>query len=170
MDAEVSSISFQRPTRYSTSASSSLRLRPSAAVRQISPAWLGRSSVRIFLRRDRSSRSTILRETPACLSPGMRTRYRPGMESRQETFGPLVPIGSLITWTITSWPFFKWSWMFSSCLGSDERAAAESSRSNPSKSMIDSRRSLEWRKAVRESPRSRNAAWMPGKTALTTPL
>src|SRR6516225_4324579 len=43
--------------------------------------------------------------------PGMRTRYRPAMLMYVLRVGPLVPMPSLMTWTSTSWPRLKMSWM-----------------------------------------------------------
>lgn len=46
-------------------------------------------------------------EMPTSLWPGISTWKRPGKETCDVTRGPLVPIGSLITWTMISWPFFS---------------------------------------------------------------
>ena len=40
-------------------------------------------------------------------TPGMNTQKRPGSDTCWVTRGPLVPIDSLVTWTRTSWPFFR---------------------------------------------------------------
>ena len=46
--------------------------------------------------------SSIFRETPFRLLPGIITRYRPGTLRFAVTRGPLVPIAPLVTWTTIS--------------------------------------------------------------------
>ena len=67
LDAALASMSSQRAVSRSTSARSSSSLAPSAAVRTMTPAFSGTTSLRIFLRRARSV-SGSLREMPV-MSP-----------------------------------------------------------------------------------------------------
>ena len=63
-------------------------------------------------RRARSSRDSILRDTPTWSTVGMNTRNRPGIVACEVSRAPLVPSGSLTTWTRTSWPSFSRSSIF----------------------------------------------------------
>ena len=81
---------------------------PLPTVRTMIPSpWAGSSWHELPQAAPRSARSSIFRETPMCSSPGMSTRKRPGSEIWVVTRGPFVPIGSFVTWTRTSWPFFS---------------------------------------------------------------
>ena len=65
-------------------------------------------------RRERSSRDSILRETPMWSTVGMKTRKRPAMVTWQVMRAPLVPSGSFATWTMTSCPSRSRSSIFAS--------------------------------------------------------
>ena len=65
-------------------------------------------------RRLRSSRESILRETPTWSTVGMNTRNRPGIVACEVRRAPFVPSGSLATWTMISWPSFRSSSIFGS--------------------------------------------------------
>ena len=81
--------------------------RPPAAVRMMTPPvkpCCSRNSRTMPRRRPRSSRESILRETPTWSTVGMKTRNRPGMVTCDVRRAPLVPSGSLTTWTRMSCP------------------------------------------------------------------
>ena len=81
--------------------------RPDAAVRMMTPPvnpCASRNSRTMPRSRLRSSRESILRETPTWSTVGMNTRKRPGMVTWDVRRAPLVPRGSLTTWTMISCP------------------------------------------------------------------
>ena len=83
---------------------------PSAAVRTITPPSLGAISLRIPLRRLRSS-SSSRRETPSPSPCGTKTTKRPGSEISVVSRAPFVFIGSLTAWTTIVWPRWIRSWI-----------------------------------------------------------
>ena len=92
--------------------------RPPAAVRMITPPvkpWDSRNSRTMPRRRDRSSRDSIFRDTPTWSTVGMNTRNRPGIVTWDVSRAPLVPSGSLTTWTRISWPSLSRSSIFACC-------------------------------------------------------
>ncbi|OQB99985.1 MAG: hypothetical protein BWX80_03513 [Candidatus Hydrogenedentes bacterium ADurb.Bin101] len=97
---------FQARSKKSRSALSSSRLRSSQAVREMMPMPLGRSSRKVFRSRSRSLSESILRETPRVLTVGSNTRYLPGKVMKLVRRGPLEPIRSFTTCTMTYWFFF----------------------------------------------------------------
>ena len=108
--------------------------RPDAAVRMITPPvnpCASRNSRTMPRSRLRSSRESILRDTPTWSTVGMNTRNRPGMVTWDVRRAPLVPSGSLTTWTMISCPsrsrssIFAWGWLWLS--GRAERPAPSSS-------------------------------------------
>ena len=97
--------------------------RPAAAVRMMTPPvkpCCSRNSRTMPRRRARSSRESILRDTPTWSTVGMNTRKRPGMVTWEVSRAPFVPSGSLATWTRISCP----SWSRSSMASGRSRAAA----------------------------------------------
>ena len=101
--------------------------RPAAAVRMMTPPmkpWDSRNDLTMPRRRERSSRESILRETPTWSTVGMKTRNRPGMVTCDVSRAPLVPSGSLTTWTRTSWPSFSRSSILASGRSRSSRLAA----------------------------------------------
>src|SRR2546426_4885879 len=78
------------------------------------PESLGTSFDTISRSLARCSRFSILRETPTLEANGMYTRKRPAKEICAVTRGPLVPIGSLMTWTIFVCPRLSSSAMLGS--------------------------------------------------------
>ena len=84
--------------------------RPPAAVRMMTPPvkpCSSRKSRTMPRRRARSSRDSILRDTPTWSTVGMKTRKRPGIVTCDVSRAPFVPSGSLTTWTRTSCPSFS---------------------------------------------------------------
>jgi hypothetical protein len=74
--------------------------RLAAAVRMITPPEkpvCSRNSRTMARRRPRSSRDSILRETPTWSTVGMKTRKRPGMVACDVRRAPFVPSGSFAT-------------------------------------------------------------------------
>jgi hypothetical protein len=145
---------------------------PSPAVRAITPTPLGFRSDRMALMRCRSARSSMRRDTPMWSTPGMSTQKRPGRLTCCVTRGPFVPMDSLVIWTRTSWPFFKWSSIFGTGarrrrLGSPVISSASDRSSSPDS---DSARSEACRNPVLGRPMSTNADCMPGSTAFTRAL
>ena len=118
-------ISVHTRWKYCRSETMSSFGRPSAAVRMITPppnwCWL-RNSLTMPRSRLRSSRVEILRDTPTWSTVGMNTRKRPGMVTCEVSRAPLVPSGSLATWTMMSCPSLTSSSIFGS--GSFSRCAA----------------------------------------------
>ena len=103
--------------------------RPAAAVRMITPPMkpcCSRKDLTMPRRRARSSRDSILRDTPTWSTVGMKTRKRPGMVTCEVSRAPLVPSGSLTTWTRISWPSLSRSSIFGSGL-----SRSRSSRAGP---------------------------------------
>ena len=89
--------------------------RPAAAVRMMTPPvkpCASRNSRTMPRSRLRSSRDSILRDTPTWSTVGMNTRNRPGIVTCEVRRAPLVPSGSLTTWTRISWPSFSRSSIF----------------------------------------------------------
>ena len=89
--------------------------RPPAAVRMITPPpkpCSSRNFRTMPRRRLRSSRDSILRDTPTWSTVGMKTRNRPARVACDVRRAPLVPSGSLATWTTISWPSFRSSSIF----------------------------------------------------------
>ncbi len=80
-------------------------------------------------RRPRSSRDSILRETPTWSTVGMNTRKRPGIVTCEVSRAPFVPSGSLTTWTRMSCPSLSRSSILGS--GQSPRALARSVRAPP---------------------------------------
>jgi len=114
--------------------------RPPAAVRMITPPvkpFSSRNWRTIPRSRERSSRDSILRDTPMWSTVGMNTRNRPAIVTWLVSRAPLVPSGSLATWTMISWP----SRIRSSILGAGPPLAARSPLPSSSSSSPDSRRS-----------------------------
>ena len=73
-------MTFHSRKRYARSRASSRLVRSRPAVLTMKPRPLGGFSSSMMSRSLRRwPSSTILRETPTRLSPGMSTRYRPGM-------------------------------------------------------------------------------------------
>ena len=58
----------------------------------------------ISRRRRRSRSESMRRDTPTRCAQGVSTRWRPAIETWEVMRAPLVPIGSLATWTRISWP------------------------------------------------------------------
>jgi len=93
------------------------------------------------------------------------------MERLVERRTPLVPIGSLMIWTSTSWPFW-----ISVSIGSRFSSLGESSIPSTSSPAISLQAATSlvmseaWRKPLRSSPMSTKAAWIAGRTFRTTPL
>ena len=91
-----------------------------AAVRMMMPPgkpFSSRKPLMMPRSRLRSSRESILRETPIESSAGMKTRKRPGTLTCEVMRAPLVPSGSFTTCTSTSCPPFRrfsifWSALF----------------------------------------------------------
>ncbi len=84
--------------------------RPPAAVRMMTPPvnpCASRNSRTMPRRRLRSSRESILRDTPTWSTVGMKTRNRPAIVACEVSRAPLVPSGSLATWTRISCPSFS---------------------------------------------------------------
>ena len=74
--------------------------RPPAAVLMITPPvkpCSSRNSRTMPRSRARSSRDSILRDTPTWSTVGMNTRKRPGIVTCDVSRAPLVPSGSLTT-------------------------------------------------------------------------
>ena len=97
--------------------------RPAAAVRMITPPvkpCASRNSRTMPRRRLRSSRDSIFLETPTWSTVGMKTRNRPAMVTWDVRRAPLVPSGSLTTWTRISWPSLRRSSIFGWALDSLE--------------------------------------------------
>ena len=94
---------------------------------------------------------------------------------------PLVPIGSLMTCTSTSWPSWTRLLMLSCGRGAGAGAGTGASSTSPASAGTGSRAgstgpslraqamSLACRKAARSRPMSTNAACMPGSTRRTRP-
>src|SRR5438309_1537428 len=168
-------IFVHRPYRWSISRLQLCSVRSSATVRMIQPpapgSW-GTSLDTISRSLARCSLFSILRETPTLEANGMYTRNRPAKEICAVTRGPLVPIGSLMTWTIFVCPRFSSSAMLGS-LRREERPPLSSSAapfcSPGSSSSSDSIRSEAWRNALFSVPMLTKAAWIPGSTASTVP-
>ena len=113
--------------------------RPSVAVRMMTPPvkpCFSRKVRTMPRRRERSSRDSILRETPMWSTVGMNTRKRPAMVTWQVMRAPLVPSGSFATWTMTSCPSRRRSSIFASLARTRSSPSSPSSSSSP-----DSRRS-----------------------------
>ena len=91
-------ISFQTESRLRRSRANARAEAPAPTVRTTMPTLSGRGSLsRIFFRRLRSTPSEIFFEMPRVFSPGIITRYRPGIERFAVTRGPFVEIGPLVT-------------------------------------------------------------------------
>src|SRR5580765_1324857 len=151
--------------------------RPPAAVRMMTPPVKPRSSrnSRTMPRsRPRSSRDSILRDTPIWSTVGMNTRNRPAIVTCDVRRAPLVPSGSLTTSTRISWPSFSSSsifgWRRSPLPPSALPGPSSSSESSLSNSAMASTTSATYRKPSRSSPRSMNEHCMPGRTFETRPL
>ena len=96
---------FQSLLRSSMSALKSFSCLPSATVRTITPKFCGFNSETIFRSLFFSDMLDIFFDMPTFLLPGTMTTYRPGSEICVVSRGPLLAIGSFITWTRSSWPF-----------------------------------------------------------------
>ena len=99
--------------------------RPAAAVRMMTPPvkpCFSRNSRTMPRRRARSSRDSILRDTPTWSTVGMKTRNRPAIVTCDVRRAPLVPSGSLATWTRISCPSRSSSSIFG-CAGASARPA-----------------------------------------------
>ena len=108
--------------------------RPAAAVRMMTPPvkpCCSRNSRTMPRRRPRSSRESILRETPTWSTVGMNTRKRPGMVACEVRRAPFVPSGSLATWTMISCPSFRSSSIFGSGPFSRSRSRSPRHRHSP---------------------------------------
>ena len=94
----------------------------------------------------RSSRDSILRETPTWSTVGMKTRNRPGIVACEVSRAPLVPSGSLATWTMISWPSFRSSSIFGS--GPLSRSRSRRRPAAPAAGLSRRRRAFaDWRPA-----------------------
>jgi hypothetical protein len=105
-------IRFHCAISVSSSRSNVSWVTSSPTVRTITPPEsLGSTFCTCSRSRWRSARSPILRLTPTREANGMYTRKRPASDTCAVTRGPLVEIGSLLTWTMRDWPRFRTSWM-----------------------------------------------------------
>ena len=131
-----------------------------AAARASSSAW---TSAIIRARScSRSSCEPIFCEMPMCWSCGRKTSSRPAIETCVDSRAPLVPIGSLITCTVSVWP----SKMIRSIGGGGTAPGEWSPREVPPLTWT----SAMCRNAARSRPISTNADCMPGSTRATLPV
>ena len=93
---------------------------PCETVRTMKPSSRGRCFSTIARSRRRSRSPSMRRDTPTRLTQGISTRCRPGSEMREVIRAPLVPSGSLETWTTTSRPSARTSSIWG---GEPDRAA-----------------------------------------------
>ena len=110
----------------------------------------------------RSSGEPIFCEMPMCVSCGRKTSRRPAIEICVDSRAPLVPIGSLMTWTVSVWP----SKTSRSIGGGGTAPGPWSLREVP----LPVNTSAMCRKAARSRPMSTNADCMPGSTRATLPV
>ena len=156
------SISAHWLVRRWTSSVNCSSVAPSAAVRTITPASSGSTSLRIFLRRARSV-SGSLRLMPFIDPLGTYTRYRPGRLTWLVSRAPLCPTGSLVTCTSTRSPGWRASsifraWFLPSRPSLSAADAAASQSTSPA-----------YNTALRPRPMSTKAASMLGSTFCTRP-
>ena len=155
--------------------------RPAAAVRMMTPPvkpCASRNSRTMPRRRLRSSRDSILRDTPTWSTVGMNTRNRPGIVTCDVRRAPLVPSGSFTTWTMISCPSLSSSSIFgcgrsrsrSRCRPSASAVVLVVARSSLSNSSSVSTTSATYRKPSRSRPMSMKEDCMPGSTFDTRPL
>ena len=104
----------------------------------------------------------IFCDTPMWSSCGKKTSMRPARLICVDRRAPLVPMGSLMTWTISVWPS---NTCFSIGLGGV--AARLALRLSPSSGRCH--RSATCKNAARSNPISMNADCMPGSTRATLP-
>src|SRR3569832_73470 len=95
--------------RYSISICMSASDASSAMVRMMKPPFSsGGNRLFTLLRKASRSASFSMRcEMPMCGSCGRYTSMRPAMEICVDRRAPLVPIGSLLTCTMTAWPSYS---------------------------------------------------------------